>query len=198
MYNYTNGADKWRNVIDRHLNKTDQFFPAYYRGIMTEICEAKELCNTDQESFKAYLARWLGVCVQMAPFTHDIIMPRLQVSAKAAAQTCVAPSDHGGGDFACGMRWWWSGNDGIKGVGQQMTALNTISVLNVDRVPPPYTSHTGGSSKGDPGLGSGGVDDDFPHLHTTPMTTADKAGASILTILVVAFIGAGAWWMVID
>jgi hypothetical protein len=199
MYNYTNGADKWRDAINRHLNKTtDQFFPQYYKGIMTEICEAKELCNTDQKSFKAYFSRWLGVCMQMAPFTHDLIMPHIQTSAKAAAQTCVGPSQHGAGNYACGMRWWWNGFDGVQGVGQQMTALNTITVLNVDRVPPPYSSDTGGSSKGDPSLGSGSVDDDIPQLDISPATTGDKAGAAILTILVVAFVVGGAGWMVVE
>lgn len=195
MYNYTNGASKWRSALERHLNKTDQFFPEYYKGIMTEVCEAKELCDTDQESFKAYLSRWLGVSIQMAPWTHDIIMPRLQTSAKAAAQTCVGASQHGAGNYACGMRWWWDGFDGWQGVGQQMTALNIISVLNVDRVAPPYTVRTGGESKGDPGLGTGSVDDDIPQLHKDVVTTADKAGASILTVLVLAFVSGGAWWL---
>lgn len=134
----------------------------------------------------------------MAPWTHDIIMPRLQTSAKAAAQTCVGPSQHGAGNYACGMRWWWEGFDGIQGVGQQMTALNVISVLNVDRVAPPYTSKTGGESKGDPGLGAGGGDEGVPQLHTKAITTGDKAGASILTILVLAFVFGGAWWLCIE
>ncbi|KAJ4332051.1 hypothetical protein N0V87_008672 [Didymella glomerata] len=195
MYNYTDGSPKWRSAIERHLNKTSMFFPEYYHGVMYEVCEPKELCNTDQESFKAYLSRWLGLTAKMAPFTHDTIMPWLQTSAKAAAQTCVGASTHGGGNYACGMRWWWDGNDGIMGVGQQMTALNTIAVLNVDRVPPPYTSKTGGESKGDPGLGSGSVDDDIPQLHKNPVTAGDRAGASILTILVLAFVFGGGWWL---
>lgn len=198
MYNYTNGAEKWRLAVERHLNQTSRFFPEAYQGVMYEVCEPKELCNTDQESFKAYLSRWLGVCMQMAPWTHDIIMPRLQKSAKAAAQTCVAPSLHGAGNYACGMRWWWNGHDGYQGVGQQMTALNTITVLNVDRVPPPYTRETGGESKGDPGLGSGSVDDDLPNLHQNAMTAGDRAGAAILTILVIGFVFGGGWWLCVE
>lgn len=200
MYNYTNGATKWRNALERHLNRTEQFFPASNNGIMTEICEAKDLCNTDQESFKTYLARWLGVAIQMAPWTHDTIMPHLQTSAKAAALTCTGASQHGAGNYACGMRWWSNGFDGVQGVAQQMTALNLISVLNVDRVDPPYTSKTGGDSKGNPGLGTGGSvgDDDTSDEDTDPVTAGDKAGASILTILIMVFVFAGAWWLCIE
>ena len=39
------------------------FFPAKYGGnIMIEYqCEEQLICDQDQKSFKAYLARWLGV-----------------------------------------------------------------------------------------------------------------------------------------
>ncbi|KAH9861372.1 hypothetical protein J1614_011118 [Plenodomus biglobosus] len=194
MYNYTNGAEKWKTALTQFIGKTDMFYPADKGGVMVEVCEAKTLCNADQESFKAYLARWLGNAIQMAPFTHDLIMPKLQVSAKAAAQTCEGPSKHNGGDHQCGMKWWSPGFDGIGGVGPQMTALNVISVLNVDRVPPPYSSTTGGSSEGNPNLGTGNDDDRLP-IHESDITTADKAGAAIVTILIAVFTLGGAYWM---
>ncbi|OAL51730.1 hypothetical protein IQ07DRAFT_620447 [Pyrenochaeta sp. DS3sAY3a] len=195
MYNYTNGAEKWRTALTNFLNKTERFYPEQLKSVMYEICEPKDLCDADQESFKAYLARWLAVAIQMAPFTHDIIMPRLQHSAVAAAQTCEGPSQHNGGPHQCGMRWYWDGFDGKGGVGPQMTALNIISVLNVDRVPPPYSSNTGGTSQGNPGLGSGSNAGQEP-IFQTEITTGDKAGAAIITILVLGFTLSGAWWMV--
>ena len=155
MYNFTNGGEKWKTAVDKMLSKHDfQFYPGDKLGVMTEPCEHHNVCDADQESFKAYLARWLGVTIQMAPIFHDRIMAKLQLSAVRAAQTCVGPSQHNGGSYQCGMRWWQDGYDGKGGVGPQMTALNVISVLNVDRAPPPYSSSTGGTSQGNPSLGS--------------------------------------------
>ena len=163
---------------------------------MVEICEAKTLCDADQESFKAYLARWLGITIQMAPEFTPQILPKLQKSAVAAAQTCEGPSQNNGGPHQCGMKWWNQGFDGTGGVGPQMTALNVISVLNAQRVAAPYSHSTGGTSKGDPGLGSGNDDDRLPKFESK-ITTGDQAGAAILTILVaVMFIG-GSYWMII-
>jgi hypothetical protein len=194
MYNYTNGAEKWRKALDGFLKNTDMFYPKEKNSVMTEVCEEKELCNEDQESFKAYLARWLAVTVQLAPYTREKIMPRLQTSAKGAAQTCTGASERGAGNFACGMRWWKTGFDGIKGLGQQISALNILTVLLVDTVPPPYTSKTGGTSKGNPDLGKGSEDSNIPDFFE-PISTADRAGASILTVLVVGFWVGGAWWL---
>lgn len=194
MYNYTNGAEKWRTALTNFVNKTERFYPEQFNGVMYEICEPKDLCDADQESFKAYLARWLAVAIQMAPFTHDMILPRLKHSAVAAAQTCVGPSQHNGGDYQCGMRWWKTGFDNKGGVGPQMTALNIISVLNVDRVPPPYSSNTGGTSQGNPGLGSDS-DSDRLHVFETEITTADRAGAGIITIMLAVFTAGGAYFM---
>jgi 3-methylcrotonyl-CoA carboxylase beta subunit len=194
MYNYTNGAEKWKTALTQFINKTSIFYPQNKGGVMVEICEEKTLCDADQESFKAYLARWLGVTVQMAPFTHEMIMPVLQKSAVAAAQTCEGPSQHNGGNHQCGMKWWVQGFDGTGGVGPQMTALNVISVLNADRVPPPYSSKTGGTSQGDPGLGNGNDQDKLP-VFENDITTADKAGAAIVTIIMVGLTAFMSWWM---
>ncbi|KAF1945592.1 hypothetical protein EJ02DRAFT_395791 [Clathrospora elynae] len=198
MYNHTNGGEKWKTALTNFINKTSIFFPEDKGGVMVEICEgqAKVVCNADQESFKAYLARWLGVTVQMAPYTRDMIMPRLQKSAVAAAQTCEGPSQNDGGPHQCAINWWSTGftGAGVGGVGPQMTALNVISVLNVDRVAAPYSNKTGGTSKGDPSLGSGSGDDQLPKFEKD-ITTADQAGAAIVTIMVVALFLSCAWWM---
>jgi 3-methylcrotonyl-CoA carboxylase beta subunit len=196
MYNYTNGAAKWKTALDGFIKSHERFYPEQFNGVMYEVCEPRVLCDADQESFKAYLARWLGLTIQMAPYTHDSLLPRLQKSAVAAAQTCEGPSQHGGGDHQCGMRWTQQGFDGIGGVGPQMTALNIISVLNVDRTPPPVSGKTGGTSKGDPGLGNGKSDEEKTGISFGPVTAGDRAGAAILTILVVVATVGGAWFMV--
>lgn len=196
MYNYTNGADKWKTTLNNFLNSSNQLFPqpAPVDGVMYEVCEYTAACNTDQLSFKAYLSRWLAVTVQVAPFTHDQIMTKLSHSAVQAAQTCVGPSPKGGGNVQCGSRWYWDGYDNIGGVGPQMTALNTIVTLNVDRSKTPYTSKTGGTSQGNAGLNSGNTNQALPEV-LAPVTTADKAGASILTILLVVGTVGGAYFI---
>ncbi|KAF1838246.1 glycosyl hydrolase-like protein [Decorospora gaudefroyi] len=194
MYNYTNGAEKWKTHLGQFLNKSMMFYPEDKGGVMVEICEANTVCDADQQSFKAYLARWLGVTAQMAPEFAPIIMPRLRTSAVAAAQTCQGPSQHGAGDYLCGEKWYHQGWDGIGGVGTQMTALNVISVLNAERVPPPYSGDTGGTSRGNPGLGTNNHDDRLPKFENE-ITTGDKAGAAIVTIIVAVLFLGGAWWM---
>jgi hypothetical protein len=197
MYNYTNGAVKWKTALDKFIKKqADTFYPEEKGSVMVEICEALNVCNADQESFKAYLARWLGVTVQMAPYTRDVIMPLLQHSAVRAAQTCNGPSNHNGGSYQCGMTWYHDGYDGKYGVGPQMAALNTISVLNAERVPPPYTSRTGGTSQGNPGLNTGDDSTRLPIFNDHKATTADKAGAAILTIMVLGGMLGGGYWMI--
>ncbi|KAH8725482.1 carboxyl transferase domain-containing protein [Phaeosphaeriaceae sp. PMI808] len=194
MYNYTKGGAKWKKALDGFISKTDRFFPDDKGKVMVEPCEHNDICNADQESFKAYLSRWLGVTMQMAPYTIPTIMPRLELSAQRAAQTCVGPSNHNGGNYQCGMRWWKDGFDGKIGVGPQMTALNTIAVLNAPSTKAPYSSDTGGTSQGNPSLGSGDDANRLP-VFETKITTADKAGAAILTILLVVFSVVGGWWM---
>jgi len=198
MYNYTNGQEKWKKALTNFIRQTQIFYPEDKGGVMVEVCEAKTLCDADQESFKAYLARWLGNAIQMAPFTRDLIMPNLEKSAVGAAQTCEGPSVHGGGPHQCGMKWWNQGFDGISGVGPQMTALNVISVLGVDGAPIPYSMDTGGTSKGNPSLGSGDNNEaSAPKPDEKPITTGDKAGAAILTIIVAVLTVGGAVWMLL-
>jgi hypothetical protein len=196
MYNYTNGAEKWKTALTNFIKKSDDmFYPQDKGGIMVEPCEHHVICDADQESFKAYLARWLGITIQMAPFTHDLIMPQLQKSAIRAAQTCNGASQHNGGDYQCGMRWYIDGFDGKYGVGPQMTALNILSVLNAARVPPPYSSDNGGTSKGDPGLGTSDDTARLP-IFQEEITTGDRAGAIIVTLIMVVLWICGAWWII--
>ena len=125
MYNLTNGAEPWGTRIRQILNGAQQyFFPSDYgSNIMSEIqCEDKANCNNDQSSFKAYLSRWMAVTVQLAPFTSDIITPKIQASANGAAAQC------NGGDNGrmCGRRWYSTTWDGSSGVGQQVRSLQSI------------------------------------------------------------------------
>ena len=58
----------------------------------------------------------------------------------------------------------------------------------------PLTADTGGKSEGNPNAGSGS-DDESP-TELAPITTGDRAGAGILTVLVVSGWAAAVGWMV--
>lgn len=63
----------------------------YPNQTMYEVaCEPSHNCNIDQQTFKAYLSRWLAASVKVAPWTRESIMPLLAASAQAAAQS-VSP-----------------------------------------------------------------------------------------------------------
>jgi mannan endo-1,6-alpha-mannosidase len=73
-----------------------------------------------------------------------------------------------------------------------MCALEVVQSNLIDYVDGPLTNKTGGTSVGDPLAGS--HSNDNPDQFDT-IKTADKAGATILTLLVLSMLFAGAWWM---
>lgn len=158
---------------------------------MIEVaCENNGKCDVDQRSFKAYLARWMGYTAIVAPWTRTMIDPLLKTSAQAAAKQCNA----GPNQTSCGLRWVDNGkNDGSFGVGEQMAAMEVIQNLLYVSAPGPATQKAGGISVSNPDAGA-----DAPDTPVTfnSITTGDKAGASILTLLVLVAILVGAWWMV--
>jgi mannan endo-1,6-alpha-mannosidase len=140
-------------------------------------------------SEKAFLTRWLAATTKSAPYTYNQIMPKLQTSAKYAAMQCSG----GANGRMCGLSWSKGSTwDGTSGVGQQMAALEVIQSNLIGQSRVPFTNMTGGTSKGDPNAGSSSISNPAA---TTPATTGDRAGAGILTTLVlVGFVG-GLLWM---
>ncbi|KAK1760601.1 glycoside hydrolase family 76 protein [Echria macrotheca] len=186
MYNYTSGSDKWRDRTSALLDATlKTFFPD---NIAFEIaCEEHMSCTTDMLSFKGYLHRWMAVTTQIAPFTAEKILPVLQTSAAAGVATCTG-EDTG---RACGFKWNTKAYDGSHGAGQQMNVLGAVTSLLIEEARPPFTNTTGGTSKGD--FNAGSHSDTFDG-HLIPPTTADKAGAGILTVLILsAAVGMFGW-----
>jgi len=156
------------------MKATEVFFP---NEIMCEMaCEPYMTCNVDQRSFKAYLSRFMALTVKMAPFTADYIIPKLRSSAVAAARHCSFGEDQN----TCGMRWtenawekWW-------GVGEQMSALETIQSCMVMGAKEYATEYHGGTSKGSPAAGA-----TQPVKESTKNSKMrDKVGAWILTVAV--------------
>jgi len=171
------------------LNASDTFFtqntggdtPSSSPYIMWEIeCEPHSNCDPDQKSFKAYLSRWMAATTKVAPWTTDFVMARLQPSAEAAAAACTGTSYPGYGT-TCGLIWYTESWDGTYGVGQEMNALEVIQANLISFAKAPVTSESGGTSVGNPLAGTGqGSGIKEPGFH---ITTADKAGAGILTLL---------------
>jgi mannan endo-1,6-alpha-mannosidase len=169
------------------MKGTAEFFQ---RGIMYEGCEASGKCNTDQRSFKAYLARWMAATTKIAPFTQSYIIPLLASSAKAAVGTCTG----GASGTICGHQWTVVGWDGHTGVGEQMSALEMVQSNLIGFAPDPFTNKTGGTSQGNPNAGTGNTN----VITDTTVTTADRAGAGILTALMIMGVVGGTAWMCIN
>lgn len=162
--------------------------------IMYEMaCEPRDSCKTDQRSFKAYLSRWMAATMQLAPFTEKYIKPRLRASAEAAAKACSGGEDQN----TCGLKWTTGEFDGDEGVGEQMAALEVIQSNLIESVKPPVSNDTGGTSKGNPDAGTGDDDGHKSSANLKTITTGDRAGAGILTVLFVGSVFAGSYWMVI-
>lgn len=194
MYNYTESAE-WKYRLDNLIEGVKVFFTGPDKDIMAEVaCEPVKLCNLDQQSFKAYLSRWLAVTTQWAPHTADIIRPLLRTSAVAAAKQCVG-GDNG---HMCGMIWTNNKYDGSTGVGQQMAALEITLSCIVGKRPAPFTADTGGTSKGDAGAGSEDIGRTEPNRNWKTITAGDRAGAAILTALVIGLLVFGIGWLMVD
>lgn len=200
MYNYTANGDQsahalWRERVDGLLNGAQVFFIGDEKNIMSEVaCESVHLCDLDQQSFKAYLARWMAATTKWAPWTYNTIKPLLDASATAAAHQCTG----GNNGRMCGLMWANNSGkwDGTTGVGQQMAAMEVVLATMIDKLQAPVTGSTGGTSTGDPSAGSqdnetGSEGSQLAPDLILPVTTGDVAGAYLLTILAVVLLVAG-------
>lgn len=190
MYNYTNGSEVWKDRVDNLLTGIKRDF--FSKGAAFELpCEDRQgACSADMLSFKGYVHRWLAVVTKIAPHTADSILPMLKKSAEAAVSQCI------GGETGRRCGFYWSTRefvdpavDKTSGAGEAMSALAAVSSLLIDQAPAPATNATGGISRGDPNAGSksrGAVEP------LAPITTGDRAGAAILTMLILG--GALASW----
>ena len=196
MYNLTE-SQVWKDRLDNLIAGAMVFFVGEEKNIMAEAsCETVNRCDLDEQSFKAYLSRWLAAITKWAPDTADTVLPLLRASAVAAAAQCT------GGDNKemCGLRWDLKGKwDGTTGVGQQMAALEVVLSCMIQDRKPAHTANTGGTSVGNPG--GGGSDIGRPGNATTtydPLAKSDMAGAGILTALLLLGLVAGVAWILHD
>jgi len=191
MYNYTNGDPYWKNNVDQLLANTfSKFFTNPANILFEPACEVTQTCNTDQTSFKGFLASYLAYVSQMAPYTAAQIYPYLATSAIAAGATCSGV----GAGMTCSMQWTLGHYDGReRGVGEQLSLLNVVNSNLVKFTGAPVTHDSGGTSVGDPNAGSTGN----PVIGSvTPATTGDKALAGVLTGSCAILLGLGGWLMI--
>ncbi|KAI9819303.1 MAG: hydrolase 76 protein [Pycnora praestabilis] len=138
LYNYTNGSAIWEQRTTGLLNAAGSFFDPYPNAtnIMYEAsCEETSTCNTDQQSFKAYLSRFMWATTQMAPFTSSAVSTLLLSSASGAAASCSGGAD----GTTCGSRWYTRSFDNNVGVGQQLAALEVMQGLLINSTSAPIT-----------------------------------------------------------
>ncbi|KAI1812916.1 glycoside hydrolase family 76 protein [Poronia punctata] len=186
MYNFTQDT-KWEGRINGLVEATLKiFFP---NDIAYEAsCEEGMTCTADMLSFKGYLHRWMATTTQIAPFTAARILPVLTRSAQAAVKQCTGGNE----GRTCGFQWESGQFTGSVGAGQTMNVLAAVSSLLIDNAGDPVTSEDGGTSIGDPnaGIGSGTIGNNLPSI-----TAADRAGAGIITVVVILSAGAAFAWM---
>lgn len=205
-------ADTWKARTQGIWNATVRnCFHGTNNMIMQEICEPTNNCNTDQQSFKAYLSRFMASSAKVAPWLWDDVRPYIEASAVAAGLQCSGGADGN----TCGLKWVDNSTyDGSAGVGQQMGALEILGALLVKQAASPVSSSSGGTSQGDASAGTGESLSSSSSAQThhitqesrrTPaltchfifpggdkdaaaparaITGADRAGAGILTALV--------------
>ncbi|KAF6826146.1 cell wall glycosyl hydrolase [Colletotrichum musicola] len=196
MYNYT-GTEVWKNRLDGLIKAADVFFVGPDKNIMQEVaCETVELCNLDQQSFKAYLSRWLAAITKWAPHLTDRIMDKIRPSSVAAAAQCKG----GANGRMCGLKWTENGTwDGMQGVGQQMAALEITLGNLIENSRQPVTAGGGGTSVGDPGAGGNDIGRTIPAVaDLPPLGAGETAGAAILTFIVLSLLITGIIWMFMD
>lgn len=164
------------------------FAPESNGGILEEVvCEPSEACNDNEILFKGLVSSWLSFTALMVPSQYDTILAKLQTSAKAAALSCTGHDNN-----TCGVRWYMSEYDGWIGMEEEISA-NNIFVANMIAFTQkaPVTSTTGGNSTSDTTAGQNDTSSVQP---TTKVTSGDRAGAGILTVLFVGgWVGIMGW-----
>ncbi|KAI1433500.1 glycosyl hydrolase family 76-domain-containing protein [Xylaria sp. CBS 124048] len=135
MANLT-GDSTWESRVQGLVGTASTVFFEPKTGIMFEQnCEPTSACTTDQTSFKASMARWLGKSAVLVPSLQATIQPMLEKSAAGAAQSCV-----GEGGSTCGISWTGNGWDGLSDFGVELSAMEMIQSLLVFDAPAPAVS----------------------------------------------------------
>lgn len=131
-------SSTWLTRTEGLLKATSSFFSPYDNAtnIMYEhACEPYEVCDTDMKSFKGYLSRFMHASAVMVPTVQSQVSTYLDASAAAVGKACS------GGDAGttCGQKWYTGAFDGSVGLGQSMSALETVQGLLAQSAPAPLS-----------------------------------------------------------
>jgi mannan endo-1,6-alpha-mannosidase len=135
LANHTGDA-KWAERAEKLLDGAAWFFSPNEnaKDVMYEgACETVGKCSVDMTTHKGQLARYMWQSTTMLSSLRPRVEQYLQTSAKAAAASCTG----GDNNHRCGIKWFDGGFDGQMGLGQQMSALETIQGLLIHEAPAP-------------------------------------------------------------
>lgn len=187
MYNHTEDS-KWKDRAEGLWKASSEIL--FKDKVMYESgCQPSKRCTNDQRCFKAIYSRFLGLTMQLMPNLASEILSYLKPSAEAAAKSCSGGTD----GHTCGLNWF-EGYDEQFGMGEQMCALEAIQNTMAPSKKPPLTKESGGTSKGDPNAGSNSNSEAMTK-NELDIATKDRAGAGVLTIVVVSIMCVTAFWM---
>lgn len=127
LANTTNDTDAstWLTRTQGLLGAAGSFFINDTNIMYEHACEPYGTCNTDMKSFKGYLSRFMASTARMLPALSPQISTYLQTSAQAIGKACTGGDDK----TTCGQKWYEASFDGSVGLGQEMSALETIHGL---------------------------------------------------------------------
>lgn len=167
-----------------------QFFPQKYGSgeVLSEVaCDPIMTCDRNQLGFKGYMSMWLAFTALLMPETYDKIAPKLQTTALAVSKQCSGESKS-----LCGEQWWNPTWDGMQGLEVQMAALGAVTAnLMIMSHQSPKTVDT------NPDGGADAIDTgDDGRQKKSRITTGDRAGAWVLTVIMIVFIAGGMGWLV--
>ncbi|KAK4185085.1 family 76 putative glycoside hydrolase [Podospora australis] len=120
---------RWTNRATKILDASKSFFGPFPNAtnIMYEhACEQVGTCNADMRSFKAYFSRFAYKSTVFVPSLQETIQEFWWPSVQAAVKTCADGTRN-----KCGQRWYTQQYDGRGGLGEEMSALETVQGLLV-------------------------------------------------------------------
>lgn len=216
LYNFTNDQ-KWLDRANRLWKRGTVFFKdkiMYEAGC--QLLNGTNVCTNDMRCFKGIFSRFLGLTMLMAPQTKDWIWDYITTSAEAAAASCSGGYDQ----HTCGLDWTIQKWDNLYGLGEQICALDIFNTLQIFTRPMIYTAKdlpeiypvieqpknntsynstnnlTGQVPQTGPvyGFSDAGLNSSTVTARQLDLGTSDKAGAGVITAVVVLFLmGTSAW-----